>query len=209
MNSLLLRLTVFVAGMSVMGVELAASRLLAPYFGTSLVVWTCLIGIIMVALAFGYAAGGRRADRHPDAGSFYRTVLAAGVLTLAIPTISGPLLSATLATPMLGAILGAFLAVALLFALPVALMGMVTPYAIRLSAGPPEDAGRAAGSIAAPSRNTSWRRVRCFCQASSAARYSEAVAASACGIEPPARYRPGVARAGVDPLPEYGVPGSA
>ena len=67
-NKLFLYLTEFFAGMSVMAVELGASRLLAPYFSSSQIVWTIIIGTIMIAMALGNICGGRSADKspHPD-----------------------------------------------------------------------------------------------------------------------------------------------
>lgn len=65
-NKLFLYLTEFFAGMSVMAVELGASRLLAPYFSSSQIVWTIIIGTIMIAMALGNIYGGKSADRSPE-----------------------------------------------------------------------------------------------------------------------------------------------
>ena len=65
-NKAYLYLTEFFAGMSVMAVELGASRLLAPYFSSSQIVWTIIIGTIMIAMALGNIYGGRMADKNPD-----------------------------------------------------------------------------------------------------------------------------------------------
>lgn len=65
-NKLFLYLTEFFAGMSVMAVELGASRLLAPYFSSSQIVWTIIIGTIMIAMALGNIYGGRSADKSPN-----------------------------------------------------------------------------------------------------------------------------------------------
>lgn len=130
-----------------MAVEMAASRLLAPYFGTSLFVWTCLIGIIMVALTVGYRVGGKMADRNPVPQGLFRWVLIGGLLVSAIPFLSHSILGLTLGATNVGVLGGAFLGVALLFAVPVGLLGVVSPYAIRLVSDSPETAGQAAGSI--------------------------------------------------------------
>lgn len=143
----LLYLAVFLSGMSVMGVEMAASRLLAPYFGTSLFVWTSLIGIIMVALTAGYWLGGRLADRRPEARVFYTVQAIGGALVVAIPIVADPVLSWTLEGTQVGIMAGSFLGVALLFAVPVGILGMSSPFAIRLVSEDREHAGRAAGSI--------------------------------------------------------------
>ena len=80
-----LYLTEFFAGMSVMAVELGASRLLAPYFSSSQIVWTIIIGTIMIAMALGNVWGGRAADKNPDPDRLYRRMLVAAVWIAAIP----------------------------------------------------------------------------------------------------------------------------
>ncbi len=147
MESRILYLAVFVSGMSIMGVEMAASRLLAPWFGSALTVWTALIGLIMVALTVGYWWGGRLADRRPQPEVLYQALLSGGLLVAAIPFASHPLLSATLGSGRVGVVAGSFVAVSLLFAVPLAVLGMTSPFAIRLVAQGKDDAGRSAGSI--------------------------------------------------------------
>ena len=71
-NKVYLYLTEFFSGVSVMAVELGASRLLAPYFSSSQIVWTIIIGTIMIALALGNLWGGRTADKNPDTDRLYR-----------------------------------------------------------------------------------------------------------------------------------------
>ena len=65
-NKIYLYLTEFFSGMAIMAVELGASRLLAPYFSSSQIVWTIIIATIMIAMAAGNVYGGRSADKHPD-----------------------------------------------------------------------------------------------------------------------------------------------
>ena len=84
-NKLYLYMTEFFAGMSVMAVELGASRLLAPYFSSSQIVWTIIIGTIMIAMALGNIYGGRSADRNPDPARLYRRIIIAAVWIAAIP----------------------------------------------------------------------------------------------------------------------------
>ena len=80
-HRLFLYLTEFIAGMSVMAVELGASRLLAPYFSSSQIVWTIIIATIMISMALGNVYGGRSADRNPDPDRLYRRLLLAAVWT--------------------------------------------------------------------------------------------------------------------------------
>lgn len=142
----LLQATVFVTGMSIMAIEMSASRLVAPFFGTSLIVWTNIIGLIMVALSLGYWYGGRLADRRPDAAVLYRLILGAGIATFVIPYVAGPVMSWT-AQGSVGLFLGSLLAVMGLFVVPFTLLGMVSPFVIRLASSSVETVGAAAGSI--------------------------------------------------------------
>src|SRR5256884_3488468 len=88
----LLILLVFVAGACSLAVELSASRLLAPYFGTSLFVWANLIGLILLYLTIGYYVGGRLADRYPRPAVLYTLTIIASFLIGLIPFISRPIL---------------------------------------------------------------------------------------------------------------------
>lgn len=143
---------VFVAGMTTLGVELAASRLLEPWFGNSLLVWASLIGLILLYLSAGYTLGGRLADRSPDPLMLCRLAGWAGFLVGWVPLIARPVLS--LAAGGFGdvnfnvAILGGSLAgVLALFAAPVILLGCITPFAVRLTVDAISSSGQTAGRI--------------------------------------------------------------
>ena len=84
-NKYYLYATEFFAGMSVMAVELGASRLLAPYFSSSQIVWTIIIGTIMIAMALGNIWGGRSADKDPDPDRLYMRLIIAALWIAAIP----------------------------------------------------------------------------------------------------------------------------
>ena len=86
-NRIFLYLTEFFAGMSVMAVELGASRLLAPYFSSSQIVWTIIIGTIMIAMAIGNIYGGKSADKDPNPDKLYTRILIAGVWIALIPAV--------------------------------------------------------------------------------------------------------------------------
>src|SRR5256884_2980774 len=92
MQGWLLILLVIVAGACSLAVELSASRLLAPYFGTSLFVWSNLIGLILLYLTIGYYVGGRIADRFPRPAVLYGLTIAAAFLISLIPFLSKPIL---------------------------------------------------------------------------------------------------------------------
>lgn len=146
----LLLTTVFVCGATVMAVEMSASRLLAPYFGDSQLVWANLIGLIMIYLAAGYYLGGRLADRSPQKSLMYRLALWAGFLIGLIPFVSRPVLRYSLAgldTFSAGIIVGSLLGILLLFTAPVILLGCISPFAIRLQSRSVISTGHTAGTI--------------------------------------------------------------
>ena len=87
MKKLFLYLTEFFAGMSVMAVELGASRLLAPYFSSSQIVWTIIIGTIMIAMALGNIYGGRTADKSPNPDKLYGRIIIAAIWIALIPVV--------------------------------------------------------------------------------------------------------------------------
>jgi spermidine synthase len=141
---------VFGAGIGALATEITASRLLAPYFGSSTIVWANLIGIVLGALAFGYWLGGRLADRRPEPRLLGGIVLTAAVFIAVIPFAAKPFLDYTvdgLDTASAGAVIGSFLAVLLLCAPPVVLLGMVSPFAIRLAVSSIATAGAVAGRL--------------------------------------------------------------
>jgi spermidine synthase len=141
---------VFGAGIGALATEITASRLLAPYFGSSTIVWANLIGIVLAALSLGYWLGGRLADRRPERTLLGFIVLAAAVCVAAIPFVARPFLDVTvegLDETSAGAVIGSFVAVLLLFAPPVVLLGMVAPFGIRLAVTSIATAGAVAGRL--------------------------------------------------------------
>jgi len=146
----LLIVLVFVAGACSLAVELSASRLLAPYFGTSLFVWANLIGLILLYLTIGYYVGGRLADRFPRPGVLYLLTTVAAFLIGVIPFISRPILSWSLtsfATYSISVFYGSLVAVIFLFAIPMILLGCVSPFAIRLRIEQVGRSGHTAGQL--------------------------------------------------------------
>ncbi len=141
-----IRFTVFVSGAVVMALELVGSRLLAPAFGDSIFVWGSLIGVVMTALAVGYYTGGRLADRRPSYGTFSLITLVAGMLILLIP-LSSPLILEAVYYSGFGERYGPVLASLLLLAAPTTLLGMVSPYSIRMAAQSLQSVGGISGSL--------------------------------------------------------------
>ena len=141
---------VFIAGAASLSVEFAASRLLAPYFGTSLFVWANLIGLILLYLTIGYYLGGQLADRYPRPAVLYGLTAVAALLIALIPLIAYPILTwaqLLFATNPLGVFYGSLVSVLILFALPMILLGAVSPFAIRLSIKQVVSSGRTAGQL--------------------------------------------------------------
>jgi spermidine synthase len=145
-----LAVVVFVVGSASLGSEIAAARLLAPYFGASTTVWANTIATVLVALSIGYWLGGRLADKHPLHRHMSALVLVASVGLAAVPFVARPFLDAAvsaLSDISAGAFLGSLLGVLVLVAGPVLLLGAVAPYAIRLSLTEVATSGATAGRL--------------------------------------------------------------
>src|SRR5579859_7108738 len=136
--------------MASLGVEFGAARLLAPYFGTSLYVWGVLIGLVLIYLSAGYVIGGRLADRHPNDALLFQLTAWAGLWIGLIPLVSYPVLLASqqgFASLSVGLVAGTLAVVVGLFAVPVVLLGCVSPFAIRLLLTGVETGGNTAGAV--------------------------------------------------------------
>jgi spermidine synthase len=129
---------------------MAGSRVVAPYMGTSLIVWTSLIGIIMASLACGYWIGGRVADKRPSCELLSKIITAAAVVTALVAVAADPLLAA-LASGVRDVYAGSVIAALCLFAVPSALMGMVSPFIVRLAIHNLGSAGSTVGRFSAMS----------------------------------------------------------
>jgi hypothetical protein len=138
--------TSVVCGALVMVIEILGSRVIGPFFGVSLFVWTSLITVTLAALAGGYAAGGFLADRRPMPSTLYILILAAGVFALLVPSLKGPVLKATASWGLRS---GAFASALLLFGPALFLLGCVTPFLVKLAARELRTLGRTVGSFAA------------------------------------------------------------
>ena len=137
-----------VAGTVVLAFELTASRVVAPYIGTTIYVWTSIIGIILAALALGYALGGYLADkRHKPEDIILMLLLASFLLTIT-NFVKDPLLTGIGSLPV-GLQWQAFAASLLLFSLPTVVLGAISPYLVRLGLKDIAHSGRRVASISA------------------------------------------------------------
>lgn len=145
MHKYILETAVFVCGAVVMILELAGSRIVAPYFGTSIVVWTSLIGIILGSLSLGYWLGGKFADTDANLKNFSLIIFIASIFTFFIVIIKNPVLSwfGRIDDMRIGAVL-----TALFLFFPASLfLGMVTPIAVKLKLSDLNTSGRKIGNL--------------------------------------------------------------
>jgi spermidine synthase len=137
-----LLITAALSGALVMVVEVLGSRVIGPYFGVSLFVWTALITVTLLSLSIGYDIGGRLADRRPSPDWLYGLIIAAGLLVALVPVLKSPVIQAS---SVLGLRAGALLAATLLFGPALLLLGCVSPYVVRVAAADWARLGRTVG----------------------------------------------------------------
>jgi spermidine synthase len=141
---------VFCVGATTLGAEIAAARLMAPFFGDSTIIWANTIAVVLVALSIGYWFGGRMADRRPQLRGLCQLVLVAAALLGIVPIVAHPFLTLSVNafdTVSVGAFAGSLLGVLVLVAVPVLMLGAVSPWAIRLKLHAVEDSGEIAGRM--------------------------------------------------------------
>ena len=135
-------LTSLACGSLIMVIEVLGSRVIGPFFGVSLFIWTSIISVAMIALAAGYAIGGIVSDKYASPAMLYKLIMAAGISTLLIPVLKAPIIKICIP---LGLRSGAFCSSFLLFAPPLLLLGMVSPYIIRLATKEMRSVGKSVG----------------------------------------------------------------
>lgn len=146
MTGFVIKLSVFIMGAMVMMVELLASKLLAPYFGSSLHVWGSILFIFMLALALGYEMGGRLSQRTRSLTPYGLLFVAASITLL--PTL---LFADAVMLPLFESLddprWSSLLASMILFFMPTLFMGMTAPYAVRVLTATVEESGRVSGLL--------------------------------------------------------------
>ena len=151
-NKIYLYLTEFFAGMSVMAVELGASRLMAPYFSSSQIVWTIIIGTIMIAMALGNIMGGRWADKDPNPDKLYGRIIISAIWIALIPAVGKYIILGVSALLVFSInsnflIIAAFAACMIIFVFPLFLLGTVTPSLVKYTVDSLDDSGKTVGYL--------------------------------------------------------------
>ncbi|MGN0241298.1 MAG: spermidine synthase [Candidatus Weimeria sp.] len=153
-NKTYLYLTEFFSGMALMAVEIGAQRLISPYFSSSQIVWTIIIGTIMIAMALGNVYGGRSADKDPDPDRLYKRILIAAIWLALIPVVGKYVIIGISALLIFQVshgflIIAAFVVCMVVFVFPLFLLGTVTPSLAKYTMGSLEDNGRIVGTLGA------------------------------------------------------------
>lgn len=136
----------FLLGAALMGVEMAAIRMMTPYFGSAIEIWACMIATVMLAMMAGYYLGGTIADRAPRSEVLGGVVLVAGLFVLAVPFFATPMLDWMLQNLGYDPPAVLIASVALMF-VPMTLLSFFSPFAVRLLLTDAQHGGRVAGSV--------------------------------------------------------------
>jgi hypothetical protein len=141
----------FTLGVALMGIEMAAMRMLTPYYGSSIDIWACMISTVMLSLMAGYYIGGMAADRFPKSQALGMVVLVAGLFLVGVPFAATPVLDWMIGIWGQGdhnqLTIGALLSAILMMFLPMTLLSFFSPYAVRLLLADAAHGGRVAGSV--------------------------------------------------------------
>ncbi|HET6474375.1 MAG TPA: fused MFS/spermidine synthase [Pseudomonadales bacterium] len=136
----------FGGGFVIMALELLGGRILAPYFGNSIYVWGSIISVFMLSLALGYLIGGYVSLLRPSLARFAALFLLGAIVTGPLVFYADPLLKAVfdhIEDPRYGSLVAA----SALFVAPTAVLGMISPYSVRLMVGETAQSGRVAGTL--------------------------------------------------------------
>ena len=146
MKNLLVSVLAFVSGFVIMSLELLGGRLLAPYFGSSIYVWGSVITVFMLALSVGYLTGGRLSLFNPSLKRFSLIFFAAAATLYPLAMITGPVMERVFEA-ITDPRWGSFVAALFLFAPPTFILGLISPYAVRLLVINVDRAGNTAGTL--------------------------------------------------------------
>ncbi|WP_350653692.1 fused MFS/spermidine synthase [Pseudoalteromonas sp. D48-MNA-CIBAN-0056] len=136
----------FSSGFSIMGIELLGGRILAPYFGSSVHIWGSIITVFMLSLSFGYLLGGKMSIRHPSLTKYGLIFLVASIMVVPIALFAEPIM-AFIFSHIEDSRYGSLLASTALFFIPTIILGMISPYSVRLLVTNSERSGQVAGGL--------------------------------------------------------------
>ena len=136
----------FSSGFSIMGIELLGGRILAPYFGSSVHIWGSIITVFMLSLSFGYLLGGKLSIRHPSLTKYGLIFLVASIMVVPIALFAEPIM-AFIFSHIEDSRYGSLLASTALFFIPTIILGMISPYSVRLLVTNSERSGQVAGGL--------------------------------------------------------------
>lgn len=144
MNKIFLYIIVFICGGAVLAIEILGTRIIGPFYGVSIFLWSALISVTLIALSIGYMLGGRIADKKNDYKTLALLIALAGIFTLLIPFVRDYVLKFTEVFGLRTAVL---LSSFILFFLPLFFLGMVSPYAVKLKTQTLNEIGTRAGDL--------------------------------------------------------------
>ncbi|MBB1399014.1 MULTISPECIES: fused MFS/spermidine synthase [Pseudoalteromonas] len=136
----------FTSGFSIMGIELLGGRILAPFFGSSVHIWGSIITVFMLSLSFGYLLGGKLSIRQPSLTKYGLIFLVASIMVLPIALFAQPIM-AYIFSHIEDSRYGSLLASTALFFVPTIILGMISPYSVRLLVTDSEHSGQVAGGL--------------------------------------------------------------
>lgn len=148
MRKFIIYITVFLCGAIVMALELVASRILSPYVGSSNMVWTSIIGVILISMSFGYWIGGRLADKNPNFNLLATNILIAAIMISIVPIFETAVIK-QLALSNISLSVSAVCSTLITFAIPSAFLAMVSPYSIKLMEANDKNVGSISGKLSA------------------------------------------------------------
>ena len=143
-----LEIIVFLSGAIEMGLELLASRILSPYVGSSNVVWTSIIGIILASMSLGYWYGGKKAEKDLGQDELSEILLKATLFTSLIPLFETVIVK-NIAGLSENLIFSAIICAIFVFSIPSFLLAMISPIAVKIKTKETSDAGVSSGDISA------------------------------------------------------------
>ncbi|WDD98679.1 fused MFS/spermidine synthase [Thalassomonas actiniarum] len=136
----------FSSGFTIMGIELLGGRILAPFFGSSIHIWGSIITVFMVSLSFGYLLGGKFSTRNASLKRFGIIYLLGGIFILPIALYANEIMQAIF-LQIEDSRYGSLLAASALFFLPTVILGMLSPYSVRLLVKNKNESGQVAGIL--------------------------------------------------------------